>query len=810
MLSQRNRASGSRPKSRDGAAPREETGLLTGLRVLEIGSFAPAAWCARLFADFGADVLKLEPPGGDPLRRAWPRIDDDAQSAHFAFLNFGKGLAPENAADVAALVAEADVVVLGDCVRDLPKRPDLIVIDAAWFGRSGPYRNFAATDATVRALAGCAQLVGPAEGPPMAAPDFQASYVGGLWAFVAACAGLIARERDGGRRFEASAHEACVTLAEYQAAEAAFKGVAQDRLGIGRFAPTYPLGVYRTRDGWIGATMVTPAQWRGFCDMLGLPEIGADPNLTTGLERLPHADELEAMFAAKLAERDAAHWFSEALKRKLPMVIVPRIEDLAATPEFRARGAIATIRAGDRTLQAPASPLRLVSTPPATEAELATASAPAVWRKRATAPRFEPPPAKRGSLPLAGLRILDFTMGWAGPLCARTMADLGADVVKVEGCSYPDWWRGVDRRPNVVRERLYEKTGRFAVMNRNKRGVTIDLTRPQGVRLARMLAKTADAVVENYSVEVLTKFGLSPDILRAENPKLVTLSMSAFGGSSPWRDCRAYGSTLEQASGLPRLLGRDGDPPVMGHPAYGDPVGGLAGAAALMAALLQARATGKGQHVDLSQVECMMQMVGPAMVAHSAGHAPERSAFAHPDHVPSGVYPCSGDDRWIAVAVTDESWPAFCAILGRETLATLADREKRRAHADEIDAALAAWTREKTPDAAMTALQRVGVAAGVVRRPLDLIDDPHLLARKFWSVVERAHVGPHAQPAMAIREGAAPYPIRSPAPTLGEYNRPVMRELLGLSDAEIDALERDGIIGTELVVETPAAERVTA
>jgi len=784
--------------------------LFTGLRVLEIGSFAPAAWCARLFADFGADVLKLEPPGGDPLRRAWPLIDRESQSAHFAFLNFGKRIALEESADLVALAAEADVVVLGDCARHLPTRDDLIVIDASWFGRTGPYSNFAATDATVRALAGCAQLVGPAQGPPMAAPDFQASYVGGLWAFVAACAGLIARVRDGARRFEASAHEACVTLAEYQAAEAAFKGVAQDRLGIGRFAPTYPLGVYRARDGWIGATMVTPAQWRGFCDMLGLPDVGADPNLMTGLERLPHADELEAMFTAKLAERDAAHWFAEALKRKLPMVIVPRIEDLAATPEFRARGAIATIRAGDRTLHAPASPLRLVSTPPKAEAELATAPTPAVWRARAAPPHFAPASGKRGSLPLAGLRILDFTMGWAGPLCARTMADLGADVVKVEGCSYPDWWRGVDRRPNVVRERLYEKTGRFAVMNRNKRGVTIDLTRPQGVRLAKMLAKTADAVVENYSVEVLPKFGLSPDVLRAENPRLVTLSMSAFGASSPWRDCRAYGSTLEQASGLPRLLGRDGDPPAMGHPAYGDPVGGLAGAAALMAALLHARATGEGQHVDLSQVECMMQMVGPAMVAHSAGRAPERSPFAHPDHVPSGVYPCRGDDQWIAVSVKDESWTAFCTTIGRDDFATFTERNARRTHADEINAALAAWTRAKTPDDAMAALQRAEIAAGVVRRPLDLIDDPHLLARNFWSVVERAYVGSHAQPAMAIREPSGAYPVRTPAPTLGEYNQPVLRDLLGLSDAEIDALERDGIIGSELLVEAPTPERATA
>lgn len=774
--------------------------VFSGLRVLEVGSLAAASWCARHFADFGADVLKLEAEGGDALRRAAPRFGNgaDAQSAWFAFLNFGKRIAPESGADFVALVRDADVIVLGDCARDLSAaRPDAIVIDASWFGRSGPYRDFRATDATVRALAGLAELVGPAEGPPMAGADFQAAYVAGLWAFIGACAGLMARQRDGGRRLDASVHEACVTLTEYQTAEASFKGAPQDRLGIGRFAPTYPLGVYRARDGWIGVTMVTPAQWRGFCDMLGLHELGADPDMTTGLERLPHADRLEALFLPRLAQRDAADWFAEGLKRKLPIVVVPRVEDLTGTPEFRARGAIATLQGGPRELRAPASPLRLVATPPATEARLAEQST-ARWRDRKDAPVFASPMGNADGLPLSGVRILDFTMGWAGPLCARTMADLGADVIKVEGCSYPDWWRGVDRRPNVVRERLYEKTGRFAVMNRNKRGVTLDLTRPEGVRIAKALAETADAVIDNYSVDVLPKLGLAPDVFRAANPKLVTLSMSAFGGSSPWRDCRAYGSTLEQASGLPRLLGREGDPPVMGHPAYGDPVGGLAGAAALLAALLHARRTGQGQHVDLSQVECMMQMSGPWALAHSAdGQSPVRSDFSHPDRALSGVFACKSPDTWIAIDAEAERLPALRKAIGQSF------------DANDPEPSVRAWTRLRDADEAMNLLQAAGVAAAVVRKPLDLIDDPHLVARKFWTWVDREYTPRHAQPSPAVREHA-PYPVRWAAPTLGQHNRQALQQLAGLTDAELAHLERDGVIGRELVVEQPAAERLRA
>lgn len=777
-----------------------------GLRVLELGSLASASWCGRLFADFGADVLKLEPGDGDPLRADAPRFGKAGaeESAAFAFLNFGKRIAREGAADLSTLLRDCDVLILGDCAAPaaVAENASLIVIDASWFGASGPYKDHVATDATVRALAGLVQLVGSKDGPPLQAADFQAGYVAGLWAFIAACAGLMARARDDGRRFEASVFEACVTLTEYQVAEAAIRNEPQQRSGIGRFAPTYPLGVYRASDGWIGATMVTPAQWRGFCEMLGLPDIGAAPHFTTGLERLPHADELEAQFAPRLAEMPAAHWFAEGLKRRLPIVVVPEIESLASSPEFRARGAIATIRDGDKTLYAPASPLRLVGAPPATEATLSRGADAPVWNARAAAPHFATPAARKGALPLAGFRIVDFTMGWAGPLCARTLADLGADVIKIEGCSYPDWWRGVDRRPNVLREKLYEKTGRFSVMNRNKRGIAIDLTRPEGARLARALVARADAVVENYSVEVLPKLGLSPASLRAENAKLVTLSMSAFGASSPWRDCRAYGSTLEQGSGLPRLLGRPGDPPVMGHPAFGDPVGGLAGMAAMMAALLHARRTGEGQHIDLSQVECMMQMVGPWMLAHSAdGTLPQRSAGRHPDHAPSGVYACAGEEAWISIAVTDDAaWARLAALLGRADLAQLRERAARLSASGEIDAALSAWTRARSPDAAMEALQAIGVACGVARQPLDLLRDPHLTARDYWQWTDRAFIGRHAQPAAAVRDQSAPYPVRWPSPTLGEYNRAVLSELLGLSDAEIDQLARAGVIGDQLVV----------
>ena len=173
--------------------------------------------------------------------------------------------------------------------------------------------------------------------------------------------------------------------------------------------------------------------------------------------------------------------------------------------------------------------------------------------------------------PLEGLRIVDLSMGWAGPLATRHLADLGGDIIKVEACQYPDWWRGVDNRPIVIEQVLYEKSAYFNVLNRNKRGVTLDLTTPDGVRLVKDLVRGADAVIENYSIGVLPKLGLDYDSLRKVNPGLVMVSMPAFAADGPWGDCRAYGSTLEQASGLPSISGRPEGPPAMNHIAFGDP-----------------------------------------------------------------------------------------------------------------------------------------------------------------------------------------------------------------------------------------------
>jgi crotonobetainyl-CoA:carnitine CoA-transferase CaiB-like acyl-CoA transferase len=286
-------------------------------------------------------------------------------------------------------------------------------------------------------------------------------------------------------------------------------------------------------------------------------------------------------------------------------------------------------------------------------------------------------------------------------------------------------------------------------------------------------------------------------VLKQVNPGLVMLAMPAFGSDNAWSACRGYGSTLEQASGLPTITGFPEDPPTMNQTAYGDPVGGFNAAAALMVALLHKQATGQGQNIDLSQVECMIPLVAPALIAQSAtGQPPPRLGNRHPLYVPQGCFRCNGDDAWIAVSITDDAmWQSAARLFGHAELADLT-APQRRERENELEALVAGWTALRDADDAMAILQAHGIAGGVVRVPIDLVHDPHLVARGFWRRLDRPFIGMHWQSSAAFREGPDPYPVRRVAPTLGQDNEAILGGRLGLSRQALDRLAAAGVIGT--------------
>ena len=409
------------------------------------------------------------------------------------------------------------------------------------------------------------------------------------------------------------------------------------------------------------------------------------------------------------------------------------------------------------------------------------------------------------NLPLRDVRIVDLTMGWAGPLASRHMADMGAEVIKIEACSHPDWWRGYDHSSETLAAREHEKIPSFNMINRNKLGVAIDLTQADGRDLALRLVERADAVIENQATGVMDKLGLSYEELRAVNPEIIMLSLPAFGAEGPWSGYRGYGSTVEHGAGLPHLTGGPDDPPMMTHVAYGDACGGMNAAAALLVGLFHRKRTGQGQRIDLSQVEGVLQQGVHGTIAQGLnGAPPPRTGNRHPVFTPHGVFACAEPDNWLVVAVTgDEQWPGLCQVIGRADLGAdpaLSSAEGRRDQEDEIEAAIAVWAKTLAGDDAMQALQDAGVAAGVARRPSELSQDPAYQARGFWRDMDREVVGVKPQPQTPWRFNGERGPLRRPSPLLGEHNGEVLGRVLGLTADEIAALEGAGIIGDKPVI----------
>ena len=772
---------------------------LSGYRILQRGSGIALDYCGKLFADFGADVIKLEPAGGDALR-TMPPILENGESGVFAWLNTNKKSVTETPATLAALLTDADVLLDGRPAKDVGTNdydafPGLTVTAIDWFGHHGPYSAFAGTEAVARALAGLVALTGPAEGPPILATECQQGPVAGLAAFIASAGALYGRAQ-GARRFSVSIHETAVNIAEYEAAVGWDAGKSRARPGINRFGRNYPVGIYETKQGLIGVTIVTPGQWRAICAMLGMPDLAKEPRFSLNTDRLAASKEIDALFQPVWATKTAEEWFELGLEYKLPLAVVPTMAELLEQRIHRERGAFVPVRIGDEAFEAPRLAQNLSLTPPLSggTAPLAGEDHP-IWSVPALPKPAHQAPAGSGAL--KGLRIIDLTMGWAGPTAARHLGELGAEIIKVEACQYPDWWRGTDLRASFIAEQKYEKIPWFQLMNRNKLDVTLDLAHPEGVALLKQLVGTAHAVIENYSAGVLHKLGLDYPVLKDVRPGLVMVSMPAFGSGNDWSDCRAYGSTLEHASGLPTLTGSAHHPPVMNQTAYGDPVGGFNAAAALIVGLLHQQRTGQGQNIDLSQVECMLPLVAPSLIEQSAtGITSPRIGNRHRQHVPHGAFRCAGNDAWVAIAVCDDmQWRAACGVLGCPDLANLTTAE-RRAREDELETLISAWTATRPTEDAMNALQKAGVAAGVVRVPIDLDKDPHLTERGFWHRMDRPFIGPHWQSSAAWREGKDAYPIRRVAPTLGQDNEAILCGMLGLDRAALEQLAAADIIGT--------------
>ena len=410
---------------------------------------------------------------------------------------------------------------------------------------------------------------------------------------------------------------------------------------------------------------------------------------------------------------------------------------------------------------------------------------------------------------LGGLRILDLSQVAAGPYATMFLGFMGAEVIKIESLSRMDINRGKARpSPDDLRvypdgdpgEHPWNTTAHHVHRNINKRSLTLDLSAKRGKELFLELAKVCDVLVENYRGSVMDRLGLGYDVVSRLNPGLIYMKISSQGANGPEANYGSLGSTLEQTAGLASITGYDDDLPLMTNLVYPDPVVGILSFGALMTALRRRLKTGSGCLVDLSQREVTTMLLGEAILDFSVtGRIAGTMGNRHRDMAPQGVYPCSGEDMWVAISVSsDEEWESLCRVMGQPHLASdsrFADPKSRRNNHDDIDLVISTWTKTQDHYQVMYLLQAQGVPAAPVLKGGEVIDDPHLESRGFWDVVNHPEAGTYKQVTTPWLLSNSPRATSTPAPGLGEHNYQVLSGLLGLSKSEIDTLAQKGVIG---------------
>lgn len=408
--------------------------------------------------------------------------------------------------------------------------------------------------------------------------------------------------------------------------------------------------------------------------------------------------------------------------------------------------------------------------------------------------------AGRWPPPLSGVRVLDLGMWWAGPLLGRYLATLGAQVIKIESVQHPDYYRFVEvgASPDRNPDRLWERTRAFMWLNTGKLDLTLDLSRPEGQEIFKRLVAISDVVAENFSPRVMENFGLAYETLREINPRIIMLRMPGYGLSGPYRDYVSFGPTIESMTGLPQLTGYPDAPQFFNTIA--DPFSGTMALFAVLLALEHRQRTGQGQQVELAQLEAAMLLSGEAFMDYSLNQRLwERTANRHTSMAPHNCYPCQGDDRWVVITIgSDEEWKRFCQVaqqpqwLEDPRFQTV---ESRWQHQDALDEMIADWTRQHDRFDIMRRLQAAGVPAAAVYNPGELARDQYLRNEEPYETVEHPVSGPWAYPIFPAHFYGTELTIGGAAPTLGQHNRYVLHDLLGMSDEEISRLQEQAIIG---------------
>ena len=784
---------------------------LAGLRVMD-WAVEKGELCGRLLADFGAEVIRLEPPAGAESRGFPPFAPDGETSLYFGFRNAGKRGATFDPEDdrqhelFHARLAEADVLIESQGPAQLEKwglsiealqqrHPHLIITSITDFGHDGPYANYQGTELTAFALGGMMHRAGRFEKPPLVAPGSIAYDTAGIHAAFGTLLALYKRMQTGrGQHLDVSAVEAAANLSDWSLPNYSVNPTVGPRAGAGIYT------LYRCRDGYIRMIILVKHHWHALLDWVGHPAELEDPKYDHFVNRLMELPKIVAVLERFFEDKGNVEVAREAQARGIPATPLLRPAEAMQHEHAVARGTFHEIEmGGGQRAQAPSGFLTVDGErigprvgPPDLGGSLAEPFADGPERQ-SFAELFDNPTGAVGDgHPLRGVRVVDCGVGAVGVEVGRLLAEYGADVIKIETQTAPDFIR-------IIMSTWMNPS--FASSSRSKRSFGVDMKGAEGAALVGRLVDQADVFIENNATGTTERLGFGAEALRGRNPRIVSFSSQMVGSWGPWKDWVGYGPNTHPVSGLQYLWNypEDEDQPAGSTNVYPDHLVGRLGAMAVMAGLIGRARTGQGGHIDAAQFETAVNMLGDLMAQESLspgsvrplGNASERGA-------PWGCYRCAGEDEWCVISVrSDAEWAALKEILGQPAWAESTDFDTaagRKANRSSIDVHLEEWTRERSPRDAMEAIQSGGIPCGIVAHPEHHLGDPQLAHRGYPQFVDQQGLTSMLFEGPAFLASDMPPVIVTQAPWLAEHTREIAREELSLPDEEIDRLIAEGVL----------------
>ena len=760
------------------------------LRVLQVGSDLSVAYCGLQFALWGSDVAVLRGVRGDSpsLERAPGEAGNDEFTERFLSANKRLITCTADAEGADVLLTAQSPAALASLGVDAG---DAIVSRIVPYAENGVLDGTPSVPLLLEAASGYLGINGSPDREPLRAPANLVAYIVGASAFGATLAAIHKRLATGEvGRVVTSGLDVLASITPFLRSQLA--GRADRRHG----GPATGVRLFPVGDGKVSLNLADESVFTMALGILGIDRATVPGHLDTPAQRRDDPAALGEFLRSASEGRSAESFFKAMIDLGAPRIgLFQDPSALLANEQMTAIGYF-------RTLD---DPKHGATAYPGMPADMSRIEPPPLQSLRTSGNGWRAADIMAGRhrsrrRPLEGVRIIDFTQAWIGPFATTMLADLGADVIKVESHRRPDIWRN-SRPPTRTlpnpNAHPFNTSANFASTNRNKRGIAIDLNDERGRNVARELIRTADVVASNFTPRVMRKFGLDRASLVATKPDIITVTWSGYGETGPYADYKANGATIEAMAGWDALFGyADDDPMVMGFYQM-DAITGLQMAACTLLALVHRDLIGEGQAVAGSMIASAVPYIGEEVMRASLSGRNTRWGNRHPGMVPHGVYPVQGDDQWIALACRDDGdWRKLARLIGMD-----ADASKslaaRRAAEDEIDARIADWTRCRSRATAVAEAVAAGVPAAPVLDVLEILEYPEFAARDWFPEQHHADLG-------ALRYGGFPWRFdhaelcaERPPPRLGEHTREVLIEI-GFDATEIDTLYRDDVVGTVL------------